>query len=330
MFFEFNILIFFCYFVQYTQSYLIVLPNSTISINCSLLLTCDFPIWQIGDYFYSSYGLSSDVYPYSIDNDGNLIVTNVHFEMNGTDIHCIQLIYDLNDTQFYLSTGDNLKLIIASIPDQTLTPLYKFDPDCSVVVQWTAPFDNHKPIEHFLIRYTNDDFVSVINTTSTLLFYQFNNVTLGNIYTIQVAAVNEVGEGLYSSPLTFQIPLVSPSLTCIVNSVSQYGLSISWTTSSSFFTEPMFNITYMLHYYSHEFDEMVIRTDSSTENLVSLRDNTKYFINITSSVSGFEECLTHSSCNLVVTTESKPTSTSATLTCNTYFAIFLFLCILCI
>ena len=316
---HFSILL--CFFVQNTQSFLIVLPNSTIFLNCSLQLTCDFPIWRIGNDLYSSYGLSSVASPYSINDDGNLIIYNIQSDMNGTDIQCIKLFYDLNYTQFYLSPGNISKLIIANIPDQTLTPFYNLDPDCSVVIRWIAPFDNHKPIRHFLIRYSKNGFVSVINTTSPLLLFRFNNVTLGIVYTVQVAAVNLVGEGLYSSPLTFQIPHESPPLSCIVSSVSQNAVSVSWETSN-LFTELMFNITYVLLYYSNNLDVMLIRTESSSEKLVSLKDNTRYFINVSSLVSGFEECITQSTCNLVVTTESKPTNTSFTTVCNVYFAIF--------
>ena len=325
-----SLLLFFTFFlfIQSVSS-IIVLPNSTITINCTLPVTCDLPSWKVNDKLYSAYGLQTDVETYSILENGGLSVNNIQSDMNGTNINCITLNYSSVDDQFSLSHGVVTELIVAAIPDRTQTPDYSIIIGCSVFIQWIAPFDNHKSILYYSISLTDNSNTSISNTSNTTPSLQLDDIIGGVAYIVSVAAVNVVGEGLFSAPLVFEIPDEAPQPFCVIDSVTQNSVSFSWTISSDAFVDfPDFQVSYDIEIYSSENDRQMITSNSSSHTFNSLIADTEYYINVTSSVLGFTDCVYDSFCSLGAVTDPEPTSAGDSLKTHFYVFYLLFLILL--
>lgn len=320
----------FCVLILFIQSSssIIVLPNSTITIDCSLPVTCDLPSWQVDGQVYSSYGLLAGVATYSILEDGGLSVNNIQSDMNGTVINCITL-NSSADGAFSLTRGTVSELIVAAIPDRTQTPDYSLIPGCSALIQWIAPFDNHKSILHYSILLTENSVTSMINTTNSTPTLQLDNIIGGVAYTVSVAAINLVGEGLHSVPLVFEIPSEAPTPLCKLDSVTQTSVSFSWIVSSDAFVDfTDFQVSYDLEIYGSDTAIQLITSNSTSHTFNSLMEGTKYYVNITSSVPGYTGCVTNSICSLEAVTDTKPGSAADNLRVNVYVFYLVFLILL--
>ena len=83
-----------------------------------------------------------------------------------------------------------------------------FTTSTSANITWQAPipfFDTPiSVIEHYeLMVYEYQFNISTIHVTTAELYYLFTNLEEFNNYTCEIAAVNRVGQGVYSSPYNF-------------------------------------------------------------------------------------------------------------------------------
>ena len=285
---------------------LITLPNTAVTINCTLNFTCDLPSWKINHRLYSSYSLENSQTPYSVVDFGNFFLDNINSDFNGTTISCLSVQYRSPSNLFYISQGLQTTIIVASIPDKTPTPSYYIMTGCTIHLEWSAPFDNHKPIQYYTILLIEGFNATIINTTSPVINYSLQNILGGVSYTVSIAAVNVVGAGLFSDPLTFGFPIISPRPLCRLIYVTSDSIYLSWTLSYSIADLPGLNLAFLIKYSSLDSGENSIVSNASSLLLTSLKQDTMYSINITSFIPGFSNCIFNSSCNLMASTNITP------------------------
>ena len=305
---------------------LITLPDSSLTINCTLNVSCNPPSWKINDKLYSSFSLTNYQTPYSVVDVGNLFFNQIQPEINGTTLTCISVHYTSLLGQFVSTQGLQTTLIVASIPDQTQVPSFSILAGCIIRLVWSAPFDNHKSIKYYTILLVENGTTTVINTTLADTFYLFENISGGLTYTVSIAAVNIVGPGLFSDSLTFSYPINSPRPVCEVSSVTSDSISLTWSLSYDLSEYEEFSIIFKIKYGALNSDFHSLLLNKSSLVLTSLKPDTMYFINITSYIPGFSNCIFNSSCNIIASTNINPTNYAVNLSGNpTSIFIFLYL-----
>lgn len=301
----FSILAFFTFFIHIgAQDSLIILPNSSVHLNCSLLdSSCLHPSWKIGGEFFSYYSLSNSlVHDHFVDADDLLIIDNIGSENNETKIMCVSLELNNQTNSFSVINGPETKLIVAAIPDRPERPDIMLSIGCTVIIQWNSPFDNHKPIKYYIISLVNDISSSFFNVSSMNTNYAISHLTGGFMYYVSIAAGNEVGIGMYSMTSNFEFPKQAPVPICDVISTNLNSIILSWNLpANSISDETLYNVTFVINYSGGSEEGLEITTDS-TVSLQSLIQNTQYIINVTSIVPDFINCIQNSTCTLFVTT----------------------------
>ena len=131
----------------------------------------------------------------------------------------------------------NLTAVAASVPSQMSKPTVDSSSSTQIVVSWTAPsFNGGSSILSYLIR--RDDgpstsFQTAISVSTTT--YTFSSLSSSKLYyKIQVAAVNAIGQGDYSSLATY-VCASSPSSPAnfLISSQSVTEITLKWDAPSS-------------------------------------------------------------------------------------------------
>jgi len=111
-----------------------------------------------------------------------------------------------------------------------------------VQLSWTAPFDNGSSITGYKYNINGGTYIS---TGSLDPSTNVPNLTIGTSYTFKVLAVNAVGDGPESSPLTLTTKLFPPTNLSGVASGSTNQSTLTWTEPASFgIVASTENITY--------------------------------------------------------------------------------------
>ena len=308
---------------------LITLPNSAITINCTLNLTCDLPSWKINDRLYSSFALANSQAPYSIVDFGNVFFNQIQSEFNGTTLTCFSIKYTSFSQRFFASQGLQTTIIIASSPDKPQIPFYYIMPGCAIRLEWSAPFDNHKPIKYYIISLTENGNTTIINSSSTDIYYSLGNILGGVSYKVSIAAVNIVGTGLFSAPLTIRLPISSPQPLCEIGYVTSDSISLTWTLSYDGTEYQDFTLAFLINYATVDYGKYSILLNETSLLLTSLKHDTMYSINITTFIPGFSNCIFNSSCTLIASTNINPTNYANSFKGNpTFIHILLYIFIL--
>ncbi len=111
--------------------------------------------------------------------------------------------------------------------------------DSSLTVKWTAPTsDGGSPITGYTVSQTDDNDVTTTDVcpssdSSTSLQCVVANLTNGDDYTFEVAAINAVGTGPFSSPSTPVAPYTKPGAPIITTETAGDGsIDLAWTVPS--------------------------------------------------------------------------------------------------
>jgi Fibronectin type III domain len=82
------------------------------------------------------------------------------------------------------------------------------NPNSALDVSWTAPSSNGgASISDYKLQYTTDGLtINTVDLGSTSTSYTFSGLTMGQLYGVQIAAVNSVGTGGYSGEWTYGTP----------------------------------------------------------------------------------------------------------------------------
>ena len=188
-----------------------------------------------------------------IDNGGTEI-TGYNLYQNGKLIYQASnteytyTLYDLNIGSTYTvavsavnaigeGTKSQANMIAASVPAKMTRPTLEASSQTNIKVMWAAPaFDGGDPVTEYRIRRDNGpstSFQSYITTTN--LFYDFTGLSNSILtYRIQVAAVNSIGAGEYSTAYEFYAaspPSAPATFTVVSQSTSQ--ISLAWTAPAS-------------------------------------------------------------------------------------------------
>lgn len=313
MFVLIAILISSCFYNIGAQNTIVILPNSSLQFDCNSDSSCS-SIQNAGKRIYSYYSLSNSFNNGHVVNiDGSLIIDNIGSEHNETMITCLSLEYTTLTDSFSQINGEETRLIVAAIPDRPDPPNIVLSHGCTCAVDWTAPFDNHKPIQHYVISLVGGLDTSEFTVLPSDLNYAIPDLNGGVGYSLSIAAVNEVGRSLDSMPANFEFPNQAPQPIC--NSVSTHSNSIqlSWDLppANAISGSSLFEVAFEIN-YSGNGEEGTATSTGSFINLQSLTSNTEYSINVVAFVQGFTNCIQNSTCSLVVTTLS-PTEKSTSV-----------------
>lgn len=135
----------------------------------------------------------------AVVNGGKLLVTpNAKF---GT----MEILYRVQDAVERTAEA-TLRVTVQGAPDQVSRPLVLTVGNRTVVLQWTTPEHNGRPITSYTVTSRTDGFSQKCATTTCTL----KGLTNNKEYTFQVVATNEIGESQPSIPSAVARPDVRP------------------------------------------------------------------------------------------------------------------------
>ena len=187
----------------------------------------------------------SPVSMYNLYQNGKLI-----YEASNTEL--TYTVYNLNVGQTYVfaisavnevgeGSTSTLTQIAASVPSKMFRPTWKTSTSTSITVQWEIPsFNGGSDVTKYSIRRDNGPNTSfeaaVLTADASTLEYQLTGLnSLILTYRIQVAAVNAIGMGEYSTAYEFYAaakPGAPEDIVVVSQSTSQVSLSWSAPTTS--------------------------------------------------------------------------------------------------
>ena len=121
----------------------------------------------------------------------------------------------------------------AAVPDAPSNLVETGQTQSVILIDWIAPSDNRAAISRYEVRIDSGTWTSTGMATTG---YRLTGLTPGTAYSITVRAVNSVGDGPASLPLTVQIIVASPPSVPIfpaIQTTGQTSLDIFWTTPES-------------------------------------------------------------------------------------------------
>ena len=121
----------------------------------------------------------------------------------------------------------------ATVPDAPSNLVETGQTQSIILIDWIEPSDNGASIIRYEVRIDSSAWTSTGMATTG---YRLTGLTPGTAYSITVRAVNSVGDGPASLPLTVQIIVASPPSVPIfpaIQTTGQTSLGIFWTTPES-------------------------------------------------------------------------------------------------
>ena len=183
----------------------------------------------------------TDITGYKIYQDTTLIyeATNVEYTYTITGL-TIGTSYSIGVSAVNAvgeGTKSETSMLAASVPAKMSRPTLKSSSQTTIEVQWSVPsFDGGDSITGYLVQRDNGPgtaFQTAISTTN--LYYEFTGLSNALLtYRIQVAAVNSLGSGEYSTPYSFYAASTPGApATLSVSSQSTSQISLAWTAPAS-------------------------------------------------------------------------------------------------
>lgn len=157
-------------------------------------------------------------------NGGKLDVTpDEHF------VGTMEIVYRIQDAVERTTEG-TLRVTVQGVPDQVSRPLVLTVGNRTVVLQWTTPEHNGRPITGYTVTSKTSGFSQKCATTTCTLKGLINDKE----YTFQVVATNEIGDSEPSVPSAVARPDVRPDTPGAPN--LEFGdkqLTVTWKTPHS-------------------------------------------------------------------------------------------------